>query len=173
MLANVLKRDRIILYSKFIQKLQLLQTEFCHMMRKSIKAMFTLAGIAGITAFFAACSGDAKSETDSFETFYERFHRDADYQMTHVTFPLEGLPSDADAETIASGNFHWQEDEWELQRPFDLENSDFKREFIKFGDDLVVEKIIHQSGEYGTIRRFAKMGEEWYLIYYAGLNRIE
>lgn len=128
-----------------------------------------------IGALLPACSGESSSDAaaDDFSAFYERFHRDADYQLAHINFPLEGLPSDADAETIASGNFHWEAEDWELQRPFDVENSDFNREFIRFGDDLVVEKIIHKSGEYGTIRRFAKMGKEWYLIYYAGLNRIE
>lgn len=126
-----------------------------------------------LLALLAACSSDPKSEADDFNVFYENFHRDADYQMTHITFPLEGLPSDADAETIDSGNFHWEMEDWELQRPFDVENESFQRELIKFGDDLVIEKIIHKSGEYGTIRRFAKMGAEWYLIYYAGLNRIQ
>ncbi|MFN7116206.1 MAG: hypothetical protein ACK4TA_05365 [Saprospiraceae bacterium] len=121
----------------------------------------------------AACSGDPKPAADDFKTFYERFHQDAEYQLAHITFPLEGLPSDADADLLESGNFYWQEEEWELHRPFDVEHSAFKQEFIRFGDDLVVEKIIHQSGEYGSIRRFAKMGDEWYLIYYAGMNRIK
>jgi len=120
-----------------------------------------------------ACSSEQKSEAADFGTFYEQFHRDPAYQLQHITFPLEGLPSDADAETITLGNFQWQEEDWEIQRAIDFENSEFKQELIKFGDDLVIEKILHQSGEYGAIRRFAKMGEEWYLIYYAGLNRIE
>lgn len=144
-------------------------------MRKIFGDMIRLCLFAAILIGLSACSGNsnATSEAADFENFYEQFHRDADYQMAHITFPLEGLPSDADAETIASGNFHWEAEDWELQRPFDVENSDFEREVIKFGDDLVIEKIVHKSGEYGTIRRFAKMGEEWYLIYYAGLNRIE
>lgn len=132
-----------------------------------------LAVLIAALLMLTACSRDNQSATDDFKSFYERFHNDADYQMAHITFPLEGLPPDADAETITSGNFHWQQEEWELHRPFDLENSGFQQTFIRFGTDLVVEKILHESGEYGSIRRFAKMGDEWYLIYYAGLNRIE
>jgi hypothetical protein len=37
----------------------------------------------------------------------------------------------------------------------------------------MVERIVHQSGEYGMMRRFARLGGQWYLIYYAGLNSIE
>lgn len=149
------------------------QIEISFKMRKFFGATNRLWLMAVISCCLAACSTGSKSDAADFTTFYEQFHRDADYQMAHITFPLEGLPSDADAETIATGDFRWEAEDWELQRPFDVENSDFKRELIKFGDDLVIEKIVHQTGSYGTIRRFAKMGDEWYLIYYAGLNRIE
>ncbi|MBK7871780.1 MAG: hypothetical protein IPJ74_14430 [Saprospiraceae bacterium] len=125
-------------------------------------------------ALFAACGGGVQQpDASEFEAFYEQFHSDPAYQMAHINFPLEGLPSDADAETIDSGNFHWDAEDWVTQRPFNFANSEFSRELLSFGDDLVIEKIIHRSGEYGTIRRFAKMGSEWYLIYYAGMNRIE
>ncbi len=127
-----------------------------------------------VLILLAACSQYAgKSPQEAFEEFYKRFHEDTDYQIAHITFPLEGLPSHADVETITTNDFKWEKEDWEVHRPFNFENSDFVREVIPFGDDLMVEKIIHKSGEYGTIRRFARLGEEWYLIYYAGLNRIE
>ena len=36
---------------------------------------------------------------------------------------------------------------------------------------MVVEYIVHKNGKFGMERRFAKFGDEWNLIYYAGLNR--
>lgn len=123
---------------------------------------------------FSACSTQTEQpDANEFDAFYKKFHTEPGYQLSHITFPLEGLPSDADAEAIASGNFRWTADDWQVHRPFDFTNSDFTRELLSFGNDLVIEKIIHKSGEYGTIRRFAKLGDEWFLIYYAGMNRIE
>lgn len=126
-----------------------------------------------ILALSACSTQPEQPDANEFDAFYKKFHTEPSYQLSHITFPLEGLPSDADAETIASGNFHWTADDWQVHKPFDFTNSDFTRELLSFGNDLVIEKIIHKSGEYGTIRRFAKLGDDWFLIYYAGMNRIE
>lgn len=129
-----------------------------------------------IVFLFHSCSknsGDEASAMKEFEEFYQNFQIDEAYQLEHINFPLEGLPANADAETIATQDFQWQAEDWVMQRPFDFSDGKFKRELVTFGDDLVVEKIVHQNGKFGTIRRFAKLGGEWYLIYYAGLNRIQ
>lgn len=112
-------------------------------------------------------------EYRSFVEFYERFHQDSAYQMEHIVFPLEGLPSEADSATIASGAFRWTQDNWRLQRGFDLESSGFAQELIPVGEGLIIEKITHKAGGLGMQRRFARLGQEWYLIYYAGLNRVK
>ena len=126
-----------------------------------------------LVSWLGGCTGgDVQPDIQTFEAFYEEFHKDSTYQMLHITFPLEGLPSDADAETIAAGDFRWDAENWELHRPFNFATNDFERDLVAFGNDIVIEKIIHRSGQFGTIRRFAKMGDEWYLIYYAGMNRI-
>jgi len=62
---------------------------------------------------------------------------------------------------------------WQIHRPFDPAATGFETEFIDIGRDVMVERIVHQSGEYGMMRRFARLGGQWYLIYYAGLNSIE
>jgi hypothetical protein len=108
-----------------------------------------------------------------FSNFYQQFHLDSNFQYDHIIFPLQGLPANADAETIESGNFYWTKDIWVLHRPVDFETSDFTRELIPMGDDIVLEKIIHRNGQTGMLRRFAKINEEWYLIYFADLNRIK
>jgi hypothetical protein len=126
------------------------------------------------TAFSCNQPGDSPANnTGDFEDFYRRFHEDEAYQMAHITFPLEGLPAHADSELLAAGTFRWDMEDWEPHRPFDATNSEFRRELTALGDDLVIEKIVHRSGAFGTLRRFARLGGEWYLIYYAGMNRMQ
>ncbi len=136
-----------------------------------------------IVAALQACrpSGPAEDQAvqttsslpSDFTNFYQQFHLDSNYQYDHIIFPMQGLPANADAETIESGNFYWTKDTWVLHRPVDFETSDFTRELIPLGDDIVMEKIIHRNGQTGMLRRFAKINDEWYLIYFADLNRIK
>lgn len=108
---------------------------------------------------------------DDFKQFYQKFHSDSIYQMEHIVFPLEGLPDKADASIIASGNFKWQKEDWRMQRAVDFDLSDFTRKIVPVNEVMVVEYIVHKNGQFGMERRFAKLGDEWNLIYYAGLNR--
>ena len=110
--------------------------------------------------------------TDFFN-FYQSFHMDSAYQMDHIIFPLQGLPADADSLTIAHNNFTWEQETWRLHYPIDFETSDFTRQITPLSDDIVVELIVHRSGQAGMMRRFAKMGDDWYLIYFADMNRIK
>ena len=135
------------------------------------------------SALFIACRPSEPSqrspkqgpeeELGDFYGFYQKFHQDSAFQMDHIMFPIEGLPPFADAATIAEGNFRWYPEDWVIQRPVDYENSDFQRELISLSEDMVVEKIKHRNGQVGMMRRFVKMGDEWYLIYFADLNRIK
>ena len=132
------------------------------------------------TLLLSCSPGAGKKETppDSdidlvdFYAFYQSFHIDSAFQMAHINFPLKGLPANADSLTIARGDFLWQEDEWRLHRPVDYENSEYQREIIPLSEDIVVEKITHRNGQTGMLRRFARIGDDWYLIYFADLNRI-
>lgn len=135
----------------------------------------TFCFILGVIAF--SCSSEEKATgsgkitgVKDFDEFYLRFHRDTAYQAAHITFPLEGLPSNADSTTIAEGTFRWQRADWVAHKLID--DKEFTREFNGVGDMIIVENIRHNSGEYGMVRRWAKMDGEWYLIYYIGLNRI-
>ena len=107
-----------------------------------------------------------------FEDFYKRFHWDSTFQMSRINFPLEGLPQDADSLTIANRDFQWQRQDWKIHRGFEALKDDFTQELIPFGTDVITERLIHVSGTVGMIRRFARLDGKWYLIYYAGLNRI-
>ena len=52
-----------------------------------------------------------------------------------------------------------------MHRPFDNGGGEFKRSFINF-NNIITEEIADRSGQFTMIRRFSKMDEDWYLIYY-------
>lgn len=129
-----------------------------------IRLFFVLAATAGTSS----CGNDRAAplpelppEYADFPGFYQRFHADSAFQMAHIQFPLMGK-SDTSA---------WQVKEWTLHRPVDYDRSDFTREFTPVGEDILVEHIIHRMGDYGMVRRWARLGDEWSLIYYAERNR--
>jgi hypothetical protein len=107
-----------------------------------------------------------------FNDFYDRFHQDSIYQKEHILFPLQGLPSDADSTTLRNRNFKWTEETWTVQNEIDP-RSGFSSTILPVDSALVIEQIMHKTGQYAMERRFAKMGGEWMLIYYAGLNRVK
>lgn len=114
-----------------------------------------------------------EEELAGFRQFYQKFHQDSLYQVDHVIFPLEGLPDNADSLAFVEDNFHWEREDWQMHRPFDFEFSDFIRQLEPIGGNIVVERIIHKTGQMGMVRRFSRLGDDWYLIYYAGMNRIK
>ena len=114
---------------------------------------------------------ETNDEAADFEGFYKRFHQDSLYQIEHIVFPLEGIPSNIDS-SINQASFRWQKEEWKMHHAFDNANSEYQIEFVPISDKLIIEKITHKTGQFGMLRRFAKLGEEWFLIYYAGMNRL-
>ncbi|GJM34049.1 MAG: hypothetical protein DHS20C18_30500 [Saprospiraceae bacterium] len=116
-------------------------------------------------------SAQLDEDYSDFANFYKRFMSDSIFQMEHITFPLQGLPSDADPEQLSNHDFRWQKEDWIMHRAFDMDKSGFKVEFIPISPSVIMEKITHHTGQYGMMRRFAKLSNEWHLIYYAGLNR--
>lgn len=141
--------------------------------------------IVALALFLTACNQRPEEENASsgkpaspvelpagFADFYQKFHSDSIFQMEHIVFPLEGLPDNADSLTLANQDYRWLPENWRMQRQFDFEMSEFKREIIPLNENMVLERILHQSGEFGMVRRFALVGDEWHLIYYAGMNRL-
>ncbi len=108
---------------------------------------------------------------DSFVEFYIQFHTDSIYQMNHIIFPLEGIPPLTDSLIQAEDfkNFKWQKEDWVLHRNMtELENN-FKREYQEYGG-IIIETINHSSNAFSMTRRFAQLGDDWHLIYYAAMN---
>lgn len=123
-------------------------------------------------AFFG-CQEKEDKVMKEFKAFYETFHQDTSFQMEHIIFPLEGYPAGADS-LIASGEkYYWQREDWRPHQPYDFENGEFSHQFIQYSDNLIAERIEHNSGSHGMLRRFAKYGDDWYLIYYVAANRLK
>jgi len=112
----------------------------------------------------------ATSEND-FDTFYERFHRDSLFQLAHITFPLEGVPRLDSLGRYPEG-FRWQKENWLLHQAFDIRDSSFVQNFIPLTEGMIVEEIRDINGMFSMQRRFARIGEEWQLIYYAAMNQV-
>ncbi|MCB0685689.1 MAG: hypothetical protein KDC53_04165 [Saprospiraceae bacterium] len=107
---------------------------------------------------------------DDFRVFYDRFHQDTNYQIEHISFPLKGLPANAD--TLSNPDFYWQSASWKWHRPMDPNLSGYERQWSAVSDDMIMETIVQKASGIGMERRFAKMDDEWMLIYYAGMNPI-
>jgi len=125
-----------------------------------------------------SCSGSERPDTTiqedltDFEIFYQQFHADSLYQMQHIAFPLAGLPANAD--TLGdTTTFFWQKENWVLHRNLTDRLSGYERKRKKFGSNIIVETIVQKDSEIGMMRRFAKMDDEWMLIYYTAMNQMQ
>lgn len=127
---------------------------------------------------FNACQKEADQDLGldetyaDFQKFYVQFHQDSLYQMAHITFPLQGIPDNVANADYYSEGFTFEASDWVMNKPINLEESRFKRSLRTIGTQLVVEQLVHESGSYGMERRFAKIDDEWMLIYYQGINPI-
>lgn len=132
--------------------------------------------LLGLGLFMLGCKQPAPQDLglgpglSSFETFYEKFHKDSVFQMQHINFPLQGLPDNYKNKPDYAPDFRWTTENWNLNKPLDLEATHFVRSFVAVSDELIIEKLQFESGEYGMERRFSMMNGEWKLIYYAGIN---
>jgi len=122
---------------------------------------------------FASCKKTQNPGSEiptGFSEFYEKFHEDSLYQLAHIRFPLEGMPTVND--NSIPQDFHWEANKWEMHKPFKDDGTDFKRELNVVDSTIVIETIRMRSNEYGMERRFAKFGNDWQLIYYASMNKL-
>lgn len=114
--------------------------------------------------------GAAQTLPAEFEVFYEKFHKDTAFQMSHIIFPLEGSPALRDGAPEPDENFRWQKKDWILHKPYDDMGGSFSRSFLAF-NDIITENIEDGTGQFTMVRRFAKMDNDWYLIYYKEMGK--
>lgn len=114
----------------------------------------------------------AEGLPDGFAEFYEKFHADSAYQMAHIAFPLAGVPDNFAAKNIDQDQFQWQPADWVMHHAYKEGETVFDRTFNVATDNLVEEVFRSADKSFAMIRRFARTGDEWRLIYYAGMNPV-
>lgn len=114
-----------------------------------------------------------KADYSDFEQFYDQFMQDSSFQVQHINFPLEGLPDNAVDYGEDLSTFRWTAETWRMHRPIDFEKTKMQQNFQTLGEELIIENIIDPNYGYGMVRRWAKLGGEWSLIYYAGMNPVQ
>ena len=108
---------------------------------------------------------------DDFVVFFDRFHADSQYQMDHIVFPLEGLPnSTGDTDTVITQRFFWQRADWKKHNKFTDPSGQFEHWYTVINDRIIEHWINMKGTNLVMVRRFAKLDDGWYLIYYAGLR---
>ena len=108
-----------------------------------------------------------------FLDFYEKFHRDSQYQVEHVVWPLQGDTSEqVDSTHYKKVDAQWQPESWHIQR-LAYNPNDYNRDVQMLGDVLIIERISAKAANFGIERRFAKQSEgEWALIYYSDMQEM-
>lgn len=104
---------------------------------------------------------------DDFHKFYDLYHTDSIFQLEHTIFPLKGLARSADTTKIAE-EVLWQKEDWIQHKPFNDQNGTFERTFTNIGG-IITEYISANEGLFSLEKRYAKLGEDWFLIYYQEL----
>jgi hypothetical protein len=99
-------------------------------------------------------------KSEDFETFYTQFFEDSAFQASRVYFPLQGSYTKGDDE------FRWKDDEWKMLRTpkdsVDLSKYKAKRKQKNYTVD---EKAWSKKGGMLWDRRFALLGNRWFLVY--------
>ncbi|WP_235299076.1 DUF4348 domain-containing protein [Portibacter marinus] len=101
---------------------------------------------------------------DGFHDFYDQFHSDSSFQMSHIVFPLKGEMTSRDSMETLTLEKTYVSDSWKLHRPFNMD-AGYSRSFTVLGD-LVIEKIQDNMGLLTIERRWGKVDSTWSLIYY-------
>jgi hypothetical protein len=129
---------------------------------------------------FSACKNQPKMESAEskqlpadFIQFYEKFHADSIYQMAHIQFPLEGYPEYADSSQLDEGKFYWQKETWVLHKLENFSEPLYYRQTEEPIKGIIAEAIISKKEQIGIYRRFYKRDNEWFLIFYSGMNSMK
>ena len=127
----------------------------------------TLLSLLTILFLISSCKKTINTSRvdESFDSFYDRFHEDPDFQISRVSFPLEG-----EYVTIEGGE-PWTREEWELhkQKVTDISDPEYDTE-INRKDTEVIDKVWLRDSGFSIERRFQKINGKWYLVYYESVN---
>lgn len=151
------------------------------MQYKSKNNLLATIMVSLMVAFIFSCGGNKPqaevveenyddTSLDDFAAFYERFHADSQFQLERITFPLEGLPGMADSVLIEYGTFQYHKKGWKILHAVDWDTTTmFQRKLEDTGLGAINEYICTYD-KFCISRRFAKLSDGWYMIYYADIN---
>lgn len=105
---------------------------------------------------------------EDFDNFYSKFHKDNDFQLERIAFPLDGTTTYL-SEGGAKATF-WYKDDWNMHTLMS-DTMDLKQNFIS-ADSIMVDIIFDDKG-IGLTRYFTLRNEKWYLTYYSEHNPID
>lgn len=133
-----------------------------------------------MAAFMLSCGGkktttteevyDDTASVDDFPAFYERFHADPEFQLERIVFPLEGLPGMADSFLINHGEFFYNKKGWKTLHTIDWDTTTMYQRKLEDTGLGAINEYICTYDKFCVSRRFAKLSDGWYLIYYADMN---
>lgn len=103
---------------------------------------------------------ESKATIEDFNGFYDRFHNDFLFQISRITFPLNGLNIDGLDEN------EWTKDNWPLMktRIYDIDTTQFKIEYKKTKNTFA-QKFWLKDSSFGSEYRFELLGNKWFLVY--------
>lgn len=104
-------------------------------------------------------------DNEDFDLFYKHFHTDSIFQLSRITFPLDGyyIGENYNPDEKKS-DFHWTKSNWEIHEIIE-DNGDFKIDLQK-SDSLIVETIYIPNSGFEIIRKFKLIKKEWFLVFY-------
>lgn len=104
--------------------------------------------------------------SESFDSFYNKFHKDSLFQLSRVTFPLKGYAMDTSENIMV-----WKKENWIMHKNTtqEMDTSIFKVETEK-SPHLYKEKIYIEGGGYSSERVFQKVNGKWYLVQFFDQN---
>jgi hypothetical protein len=112
---------------------------------------------------------DQVSLPSDFRGFYDRFHSDSLFQISHIIFPLKGQRTMIDTMETLSLDLEYNLEDWKLHKPF-VDNGSYERSF-QFMGGLIMESMVDKMGLFTVERRWGKIDSSWNLIYYGTVER--
>jgi hypothetical protein len=130
--------------------------------------------LIAVVSLFFCCNTGQKNElngiSNDFEDFYNKFHTDSSYQMEHIAFPLEGIPA-LQLQGL-KGKYNFQQADWKIHRSIPDSNI-VSQTFIEISPGIIEEEVLLENSGLTIFRRYSKIGNDWFLIYYMAPNYIK
>lgn len=118
------------------------------------------ASIIGLAWVFSSCSTiNKRSEIETFESFYDKFHKDYTFQKSRISFPIDGYQEDS------KGRVNWSDTNWNLHKGkvTDIKDNTFKVTIQK-EKKRVYERVVVPNSSFYFDRTFELKKRQWYLV---------